>query len=44
MAPVFPPSVNAGIDRVVVQKGRTYLTGTVKQVRAGAFRLPPNGM
>ena len=29
-SPNFPPSVAAGVDRVVVQPGQTYLSGTVK--------------
>ena len=29
-SPDFPPSVNAGIDRVVMQNGKTYLNGAVK--------------
>ncbi len=33
-SPPMPPQVAAGIDRVVVLKGKTYLTGTVKQVGA----------
>lgn len=29
-SPAFPPSVNAGIDRVVMVNGKTYLNGSVK--------------
>ena len=34
-SPAFPPLVAAGVDRVVVEKGKTYLTGTIKQVKTG---------
>jgi DUF1680 family protein len=33
-SPDFPPSVVAGVDRVVVLGGRTYLSGKVKALRA----------
>jgi DUF1680 family protein len=29
-SPAFPPSVNAGVDRVVILGGKTYLNGAVK--------------
>jgi DUF1680 family protein len=29
-SPDFPPRVNAGVDRVVILGGKTYLTGTIK--------------
>jgi DUF1680 family protein len=31
-SPDFPPRVNAGVDRVVVLPGRTYLNGTIKML------------
>lgn len=31
-SPAFPPSVDAGIDRVVILGGKTYLMGTVKSL------------
>ncbi|HEY4329671.1 MAG TPA: beta-L-arabinofuranosidase domain-containing protein, partial [Phycisphaerae bacterium] len=35
-SPAFPPNVKAGIDRVVVQKGKTYLNGAVKALKSSA--------
>lgn len=32
-SPEFPPSVNAGVDRVVVLGGKTYLSGQIRTVR-----------
>ncbi|MBN1815859.1 MAG: glycoside hydrolase family 127 protein [Sedimentisphaerales bacterium] len=32
-SPDFPPVVQAGVDRVVIQGGRTWLNGTVKTLR-----------
>src|SRR5688572_11186075 len=34
-SPDFPPSVSAGVDRVVVLGGKTYLNGRVKTLRTG---------
>jgi DUF1680 family protein len=33
--PIFPPSVNAGIDRAVVMGGQTYLTGKADWLQPG---------
>ncbi|HEY5912605.1 MAG TPA: beta-L-arabinofuranosidase domain-containing protein [Verrucomicrobiae bacterium] len=39
-SPDFPPSVVAGVDRVVMLGGKTYLSGKVKTLkRAGAIKL-----
>ena len=38
-SPEFPPQVNAGVDRVVVFGGKTYLSGGVKAYQPGA--IPP---
>jgi len=35
-SPDFPPSVTAGVDRVVVLGGKTYLTGELKTLRKGS--------
>ncbi|MCU0913284.1 MAG: glycoside hydrolase family 127 protein [Planctomycetes bacterium] len=35
-SPEFPPSVAAGVDRVVVLGGKTYLAGTVKTLKGEA--------
>jgi hypothetical protein len=35
-SPDFPPSVTAGVDRVVVSGGKTYLNGRVKTLKATA--------
>ena len=32
-SPDFPPSVTAGVDRVVVLGGKTYLRGKVKTLK-----------
>lgn len=32
-SPAFPPVVNAGVDRVVVVGGRTYLAGAIKSLK-----------
>ena len=34
-SPEFPPSVSAGVDRVVVLGGKTYLSGSVKGLKPG---------
>jgi DUF1680 family protein len=34
-SPKFPPNISAGIDRVVVMGGKTYLNASVKSVREG---------
>ena len=38
-SPDFPPSVEAGVDRVVALEGKTYLSGAVKTL-AGKDTLP----
>lgn len=38
-SPAFPPVVNAGIDRVVMVGGRTYLDGAVKSLGTGDNRI-----
>jgi hypothetical protein len=35
-SPAFPPVVSAGVDRIVVTGGRTWLAGVVKQFKSGA--------
>lgn len=35
-SPDFPPTVNAGLDRSVMVGGKTYLSGTVKQLKPDA--------
>jgi DUF1680 family protein len=34
-SPAFPPKVAAGVDRLVVQNGRTFLSGAVRDLRPG---------
>lgn len=34
-SPAFPPRASAGIDRSVMANGKTYLSGTVKSLKAG---------
>jgi DUF1680 family protein len=35
-SPAFPPSVSAGVDRVVMTTGKTYLNGKVKALKSDA--------
>ena len=37
-SPEFPPAVEAGVDRVVVGEGKTYLSGKVSRVKPGRKR------
>ena len=39
-SPQFPPKVTAGIDRLVVLGGRTYLTGTIKTLKGDGSSTP----
>jgi DUF1680 family protein len=39
-SPDFPPMVTAGIDRVVMTGGRTYLSGTVQALKSDASQAP----
>jgi DUF1680 family protein len=41
-SPEFPPMVAAGIDRVVVLGGKTYLHGLVKSLKPGGAAAPPS--
>jgi uncharacterized protein len=38
-SPAFPPTVKAGPDRVVVQKGKTYLNGSLKVLKGEVSKL-----
>lgn len=34
-SPAFPPRVDAGVDRVVIESGKTYLRGSIQTLSAG---------
>ena len=39
-SPDFPPIVAAGVDRVVMQGGKTYLNGRVQSLSRGGAKAP----